>query len=82
MNIRILGSVDATPRFVAPWTPEDPTYYFTIPEETAINNLITTLVASDPIGQRPIENFREITTVDEGNFFTIDPTSGQERAAV
>ncbi|XP_064617401.1 cadherin-87A-like [Liolophura sinensis] len=79
VNIRILGSVDATPQFVAPWTPKDPTYYFTIPEETAINNLITTLVATDPIGQKPIQNFKENVTVDERDYFTIDSKSGALR---
>ncbi|KAJ8318004.1 hypothetical protein KUTeg_003095 [Tegillarca granosa] len=75
--IIILGRNDTTPYYDGKRADTDPRYYFQLPENTAVDNLITSLQAIDPTGL-PINNYVKVPgSGDLDNLFRVDKLNGQ-----
>ena len=67
--------------FPAPWTPDDPTFRITIPEEGPFGaeHVIRQLTASDPQSSDPVRSFSEVPGSDPLNYFSVRHDTGEYR---
>ncbi|VDI69697.1 Hypothetical predicted protein, partial [Mytilus galloprovincialis] len=77
--ITILADASVDPYFAPPWTVVNPNYNFRISEETNVQTMLTTLIATDPAISENVENFDEVPGSDIGDYFSVDRTTGQIR---
>ncbi|CAG2220021.1 unnamed protein product [Mytilus edulis] len=77
--ITILADASVDPYFAPPWTVVNPNYNFRISEETNVQTMLTTLIATDPAISENVQNFEEVPGSDIGDYFSVDRTTGQIR---
>ncbi|CAC5393761.1 unnamed protein product [Mytilus coruscus] len=77
--ITILADASVDPYFAPPWTVSNPNYNFRISEETNVQTMLTTLIATDPAITENVQNFEEVPGSDIGDYFSVDRTTGQIR---
>lgn len=75
--ITILADASVDPYFAPPWTVVNPNYNFRISEETNVQTMLTTLIATDPAISENVQNFEEVPGSDIGDYFSVDRTTGK-----
>lgn len=76
VTIYIQANNGRNPVFIPPWTPSEPNYEISLPEETVVGSTLITLTAKDPVTSRLVTDFEKILETDANNRFSVNPSTG------
>ena len=62
--------------FPPPWSSDRPEYTIHVPEEELPNSVITQLVATDPVTNSAVTDYREVPGTDPNDYFGVDGDTG------